>query len=389
MIRRLLLVPVMILTGLVAPAAATACNIPVFRYALERWRADSYEIVIFHHGPLAAPDQIVIDTLRKGCKGGQGGANYTIALADRAETLPKPHRQRWKAPAEPPRPWMVVRYPGSKDDEPAAWAGRLSAEAGQALVDSPARRELARRLLRGDSAVWLVLASGDQQADSVAEESLKTELAKLEKSLQLPEAAGEGRGPLLADVPLRIAFSALRVPRDDPAEKQFVAMLLGLDPDLALEKGPVVFPVFGRGRVLAGLAGKDLVADVYLDAATFLCGACSCQVKAANPGIDLLMATDWDAVLMGEASTPQERPAEGELVPIPRGSDPPARPGIEDLRSPTELDGALRSNSGPDKFLLVALILTGAVVILTGVWAFRTRFRRTPARPLRGNHDPA
>jgi hypothetical protein len=33
-------------------APAVACNIPVFRYALERWRADSYEAVLFYRGRL-------------------------------------------------------------------------------------------------------------------------------------------------------------------------------------------------------------------------------------------------------------------------------------------------------------------------------------------------
>ncbi|MFN9911224.1 MAG: hypothetical protein ACK53L_01495, partial [Pirellulaceae bacterium] len=27
--------------------SASACNIPVFRYALERWKADNYELLVF------------------------------------------------------------------------------------------------------------------------------------------------------------------------------------------------------------------------------------------------------------------------------------------------------------------------------------------------------
>src|SRR5687768_11237982 len=33
-------------------AAAYACNVPVFRFALERWRADAYRVTVFHKGPL-------------------------------------------------------------------------------------------------------------------------------------------------------------------------------------------------------------------------------------------------------------------------------------------------------------------------------------------------
>ena len=31
---------------------AEACSVPVFRYALERWQADPYEVFVFHRGPL-------------------------------------------------------------------------------------------------------------------------------------------------------------------------------------------------------------------------------------------------------------------------------------------------------------------------------------------------
>ena len=38
-------------------SAAQACSVPVFRYALERWPADAYRLVIFHNGPLSAEQQ--------------------------------------------------------------------------------------------------------------------------------------------------------------------------------------------------------------------------------------------------------------------------------------------------------------------------------------------
>src|SRR5947207_1747684 len=34
-----------------------ACNVPVFRYALERWPAANYEVVLFHRGPLNPAEQ--------------------------------------------------------------------------------------------------------------------------------------------------------------------------------------------------------------------------------------------------------------------------------------------------------------------------------------------
>ena len=43
--------------SLVWPAATFACNVPLFRYALERWEPDAYVFVVFHSQPLTAEQQ--------------------------------------------------------------------------------------------------------------------------------------------------------------------------------------------------------------------------------------------------------------------------------------------------------------------------------------------
>ena len=45
----------------VRPAAA--CSVPVFRYALERWPADMYRLVVFHRGALSEGQQAEIAKL--------------------------------------------------------------------------------------------------------------------------------------------------------------------------------------------------------------------------------------------------------------------------------------------------------------------------------------
>jgi hypothetical protein len=37
-----------------AAGSSLACNVPVFRYALERWHPDDFEVTLLHHGPLRA-----------------------------------------------------------------------------------------------------------------------------------------------------------------------------------------------------------------------------------------------------------------------------------------------------------------------------------------------
>ena len=44
--------------------AAMACQVPVFRFALERWTADKYEIVVIHDGPLTPEARSHIERLQ-------------------------------------------------------------------------------------------------------------------------------------------------------------------------------------------------------------------------------------------------------------------------------------------------------------------------------------
>ena len=42
-----------------------ACNVPVFRYALQRWQPDDYEITVLHYEPLSAEHQEMMDKLQQ------------------------------------------------------------------------------------------------------------------------------------------------------------------------------------------------------------------------------------------------------------------------------------------------------------------------------------
>jgi len=80
-------------------------------------------------------------------------------------------------------------------------------------------------------------------------------------------------------------------------------------------------PVFGRGRALTALSGFEVSANVLSQAAAFLCGACSCEVKEMNPGKDLLLAANWEA---GFTIAPASSDAPGTLS-APPSKTPPAR----------------------------------------------------------------
>lgn len=312
---------------------AWACNVPVFRFALERWRPDAYRAVLFHRGELTAADREQIALLEQQQQ--ESLANLTVRTVDvsqldAAAGAENEDAALWAAVGEATLPTLVVQYPAALKIPKPVWAGTPSREAISRLIDSPVRTELIRRLADGETAVWLLLESGQGDADDAAGKLMEEELKKLEQDLKLPELTTAPEDAILASTPLKVAFSLLRVRRDDPAEGALVAMLLGSEPDLAGRTDPMAFPIYGRGRALWGLIGPGITAKNIGDSAGFLVGPCSCEVKELNPGFDLLLSADWDTLLaqsgipLAAVATETKQPAEAELVPIPAGTPPPA-----------------------------------------------------------------
>ncbi len=132
-------------------------------------------------------------------------------------------------------------------------------------------------------------------------------LRDLQQTLKLPVA--QGSAPLSRDdpatsvqPPLQLRFSLLTVSRRDPAESVFIRLLLHSEHDLdRYASEPIVFPIYGRGRILYALVGKGITRENLQEAGRFLVGFCSCEAKEQNPGTDLLMAADWEAHLVGSA----------------------------------------------------------------------------------------
>jgi hypothetical protein len=285
--------PALALLALLWGAPASACNVPVFRYALERWDADPYEVTLFHKGPLDAAARAALDVLERAAQ--EGAANVLVSAANLEGDLPPPRRALWQLQTQATLPWLVVRYPRKARIEASAWAGPCTAEAAQRILDSPARRDIARKLLRGDTAVWLLLESGDAKADHEVFDRTEADLRHLEKTLVLPTPAPDDP-PIATELPLKIAFTTVRVARTDPAERALVDFLLKAHPNLPSTTEPMLFPIFGRGRVISPAIGREIRAEALRDMGEFLTGPCSCEIKEMNPGFDLLLAANWKSL---------------------------------------------------------------------------------------------
>jgi hypothetical protein len=180
---------------------------------------------------------------------------------------------------------------------------------------------VSKKLLSGDSAVFVLVESGDKARDDAAAKLVDAKLRELEKAVKSPEINPADPGPrLLSQLPVKVAFSTVRVSKRDAAEGPFAAMLLqglipaepprkakGKGPETApatrpaAVEGPVLVPVYGRGRALCALPAEQIAPEQIQEVVAFLTGACSCQVKQLNPGYDLLIAADWESILDDDA----------------------------------------------------------------------------------------
>ncbi len=348
----LVLVTFIILSGI---TAAHACNVPVFRFALERWRPDPYRVTVFHRGALSDVDRALIAPLEE--QQDKSQLNLAVRTLDVSE-IDDTDQDLLAARNNITMPTLVLHYPAHLRIAGPFWIAPLSKKSLTSLTDSPIRQELIRRLADGQTSVWLLLECGQREKDDAAAMLVQEQLKQLEQKLKLPELTDSSEDKLLAATPLKVAFSLLRVPRSD-AEQPLISMLLKSESDLLEYSDPMVFPVFGRGRALLPLIGAGITADNIHDSAAFLVGACSCEVKEQNPGFDLLLAADWDTLLSQDGVpllASQTRnvapPGEAELVPIPSGS-----PIFEE-------ESYFAAEVTSDRWFVLGLLFAGAVVLV-------------------------
>ncbi len=352
-------VPLLLVLGSVLGTTSQlqACSVPVFRYALEHWRSDPFQVLFYHRGELTKDQQALVKQFSRDGQAGKISANVEVIPIDVDQLDPANPRSKvdleiWEEQNTITLPWMVVQYPLSSRIPTTIWAGEPTKAASELLLDSPKRQLICERIVKGDTAVWVLLESGDKKADDLAYQRLRNELKKCEKELELPAPDPQDVADGLINVDqatLKIQFSIVRLSRTDAKEGPFVNMLLDSEPGLRekeFEGKPMAFPIFGRGRALYALIGDGIKYEVIHDACRFLVGPCSCQVKQQNPGADLLMAMNWDQAVTPQIKVDNSLPPlpvfsadpnpEDPKVPVAQGSDPKPATNTETKPEPAQ-----------------------------------------------------
>ncbi|QDT09165.1 hypothetical protein [Planctomycetes bacterium K23_9] len=290
---------------LIGVSVAHACKVPVFRYALERWQADNYRVVVTSSGPLNEEHQSAIEKLK------QSPANTVVEVIDLSSLSEADLWQLEGGGQEIESPTLQVFYPERNGQRKLCWQGELSTANLSAWQSSSLRNDIAKDLQSGVSAVWVIVDGKEPAANDKFAVELRRSLDLASQSITLadgvilranaaeyfkthPDASMDD--VLRSDVPLRIEFKVRRL-GSQSNELAFRAMIQGFAENVS---APYAFPVFGRGRMIEPLRADQLTDDTIVSACNYLVGQCSCTMKSLNPGVDILLDTNWQQSLGNE-----------------------------------------------------------------------------------------
>lgn len=286
---------------LLLPGAAglvQACDTPVYRYAMYRWNPAAYEVYGFFEDQPKPEMEAVGAEIRRLADAKEAPANFTwipVNLSDdpNLETVPADVRAAWER--TDPKPNYLVFSPQGRE----VFAGNLTVAQVGEIADSPARKAICQQLAAGKTGVLVLLSGADAGRTAEVEKDAKKLIADLvsgETSLVPPIPGAGDLGALEAaedEEQLDVGF--VRVNRDDSQEQWLVRQLLASEEELASSSEPMVFVMYGRGRVQLPYIGDGITYENLKTPIQFCTGDCSCTVKEQNPGFDIIARHDWDA----------------------------------------------------------------------------------------------
>ncbi len=280
-------------------SVANACDTPVYRYAMYRWEPAPYEIYYFHNDPIGDEAAKLHEQIEAAARSEDKPANVMfvpVPLKEDTELrrIPPDVKAAWLKQEEPTIPsYMVVTPLGVQ-----LHSGDLDEATLKALLDSPARTDIANQLEKGKACVMVLLTGSDKAANQEAEKAAKTLIkdiadGKIELYMTPPMYGIPGEDQ---PEPPKVEIGFYKLDRNNAKEKWLIESLLSIESDLKddeFKDKAMVFGIFGRGRALPPFVGKGINPDNLLDCVDFVTGACSCTVKDQNPGMDLLFTKDW------------------------------------------------------------------------------------------------
>ena len=122
---------------------ATACSVPVFRYALENWEPDQLTVAVLHKGPLSEEHQSLVVQMEAATEADEQ-VNLRIHPIDVAVEHPEGsaeafHASQWR---DEPLPQLLVYFTNDAPQPQLAWSGPMNEPNVAGLLASPARQQV-------------------------------------------------------------------------------------------------------------------------------------------------------------------------------------------------------------------------------------------------------
>jgi hypothetical protein len=351
---------------------ANACSDPVFQYALERWMPDMYEIIVATGGHADGNTNKLIDGIR--WMEDSGAAEIAVKKTGDLKNgdVPAIPAETLESIKIDNHPFILIHH--SRIRELIVFQGKLNSENIKALNETTIRREIRDKLLAGNAAVWLFLEGADQKLNgkrlATLRKLLKTaaekafDASKAEAAAEQEDESDSGRS---LKPPVIIKFAIVKAGNgcfeSTLLRKNVIPMIEGAVPKME----PLIIPVFGKGRALTVVRGDKLDAGTIDNIAYYVTGACSCEVKSRNPGIDLFIPLSWDSG--ATATIPAEPPKLPEItVPTiakPKKAEASATTTMDE-KSPEAKNFKPRTprNSLESGFFKIAAISLGILVFI-------------------------
>lgn len=293
---RLLLSVWLTLTVLAFQPSSYGCDNPVYRYALENWAPQPCDLILLKQQELSPAEEACWDQAQTihADKTQQWNVRFSVLTPQEWEQRqPQLANQLQKTNGNQ----LLLLSPEHRQNRKIIWSGPVDQPGFDTLRQSAARSELAKRLIAGQAVVWVVIETSDRQAVDLLQKQLSIFLTNYSATLAAADQQAAATTPAVnsnksAYWPPR--FSVLTLDEKNPTETLLLNQLRQI---YAAEiREPLLFPVFGRGRVLGGIPLSAMSPQKLRSACDFLTGACSCEVKERNPGEDLCLSADWASI---------------------------------------------------------------------------------------------
>ena len=240
------------------------CTTKVSEWTLQNYSPSNYELVYYHSNESMDSE---LTEANKQLNRKLSHANIVFRSVNKNKITNVQEQYLYSLAPNTKQPFYALFY------EERLFATFNSPEELTGLTESVLRRQIADEILKGNLCVILLLKTGNKEKDAIASTVIEN---------------------FMKDCPLKSIMPVFELSRNNAAEKMFVKMLLNVEYDLADIDGPMIFPIFGRFRILEPLLGQGITEENLDVLVRFLTADCSCLIKGMLPGMDMLCTNNWE-----------------------------------------------------------------------------------------------